>query len=85
MRADTDAYRISEDMLQQWVADEGWTLSPGMKAAGKELNDSWVDWTERVNGRRGAGKDMAQRLRAAGCTRLDGRPVWWKGIGKLDE
>ena len=82
VRANTDEYRHSEDVLQQWVAEEGWTLSPGLKTTGKDLNDSWVDWTERVNGRRGAGKDMAKRLRDAGCTKLDGRPVIWKGIGK---
>ena len=84
VRADTDAYRRSEDMLQQWVGDEGWMLSAGLTTTGKDLTDSWAEWTERIHGRRRSGQEMAQRLTVAGVKKIPGRPVIWKGIGRLD-
>jgi hypothetical protein len=56
----------------------------GLTTTGKDLTDSWAEWTERIHGRRRSGQEMAQRLTDAGVTKIPGRPVIWKGIGRLD-
>lgn len=84
VRADTDAYRRSEDMLQQWFTDEGWTLTDNGSVPAGVLLESWTDWTEKTLGRKKGGQEMAKRLAEAGCDKIHGRPVRWLGIGKLD-
>jgi putative DNA primase/helicase len=90
VRAATEDYRESEDIVGRWASETGLALGAHRTAEAKDLIESWKEWTETEYGRARRFNDVAAWLEAHDCRKdsyrtQDGgktrQHTVWYGVG----